>query len=67
MKTLYETKADKYPELGDCNGTLAFIHRFNRLIDIMNSKSSKDALRPDNGRGNWRSDEGDEVNKSILP
>jgi hypothetical protein len=48
MQTLQELALESYPELKDCYGTLAFIERFNELIDIMNSKSGKTAMHAKN-------------------
>ena len=43
METLSNT-AEADQGLKNCNGSLAFIERFNKLIDIMNSKTPAAAL-----------------------
>lgn len=43
MQLLAELK-DPPPTLENCKGTLAMIEKFNDLIDIMNSKTSMNAL-----------------------
>lgn len=43
METLSKITVD--PILKDCHGTLAFIERFNKLIDVMNSKCAAAAIR----------------------
>jgi hypothetical protein len=58
MQTLQATALETYPELKDCRGTLAFIERFNELIDIMNSKIGAQAI--------WAHKPVKKASKSVL-
>lgn len=38
---------DSVPQLKDCEASVAFIQKINKVVDAMNSQTPVNALRPD--------------------